>query len=206
VIRWPGTSDSRKRWAMAEPRVTLGEEQSVAEQGTGQLHAGTLDEVPAPGHVKLLDGVRVVDQQDATREFRNNPVATAPGTALWYGSRRSFSYGSNLPILTAPSVLVLPSILLLGDVRAMNSTLTAATCHGAAHFVVTTGTHNHCSTPFSRMSRRHDPIECGENCVRVPAVAGRRSLRRMQTVTKGLGNLRLRGFRQALAANVVDRV
>jgi len=69
--------------ALAQPRIALGEQQTVAEQGTEQLHAGTFDEVPAPGHEQFLDGVRVVDQQDAVG---NHPclddVAVLPSAGL----------------------------------------------------------------------------------------------------------------------------
>src|SRR5439155_4966991 len=51
--------------ALAQPRIALGEQQAIAKQGTEQLYAGALDEVPASSHEQFLDGVRVVDQQDA---------------------------------------------------------------------------------------------------------------------------------------------
>jgi len=52
---------------LAQPRVALGEQEPIAEERPQQAHAGALDEVPVAGHEQLLDGVRVVDEQDAER-------------------------------------------------------------------------------------------------------------------------------------------
>src|SRR5436309_5224002 len=50
---------------LAQPRVALRQQQPLAEQRTQQPHARTLDEIPVARDEQLLDGVRVVDQENS---------------------------------------------------------------------------------------------------------------------------------------------